>query len=795
MKTVWQDIRYGFRMLVRNPGFSIVVILTMALGIGATTGIFSVVNAVLLRPMHFKDADRLVMIWEVKKSGNLSVVSPANYLDWKNQSTVFEHMAIVQNWKYTLTGSGQATRLLGAKVSAEFFSTLGVNPVFGRTFTTEEIKQGGIPVVILGYGVWQRLYGGDPNVVGRKIALNSGFGDATQHTVIGVMPADFNFPGESELWLPYPTDTIKSTVRGGWSANVVARLKPGVTRSEAQAEMNVIAGRLAQAYPETNRDSGIRVTSLHEHLVRNIRSLLYVFQGAVMLVLLVAVANVANLLLGRSTTRSKEMALRAALGAGRWRIVRQLLTECLLLALMGGVLGLLVAYWGGRGMGNLVAGFLPRAEENRVDRHVLVFTLLVSLVSGLIFGLAPVIRTMKTNLNDCLKERSAARGFGAFGSVRLRHSLVVIEIAFSLMLLVGAGLLLKSFILLGRVQLGFNPKNVLTIELAEAIEPFRPELLERLSALPGVQAVGAVRDLPVHSPSYIDKASVEGELPKVPGEQRLLYYNSVTSHYFQAMGITLLKGRGITEQDTKDSPPVAVVNETFVKRLLGGADPIGRKLMKGQRHTIVGVVSDVKYGALAEEIQPHAYCSYQQERTLPVRYIVLRTESEPIQYVPLVREVIQTVEKDRPILSMRTMEERIAHSIMPQRFQTALVTMFSAVGLILAAVGIYGIISYSVTQRVRELGIRMALGARGRDVLTIVLQQGIKLTLIGLAIGLLGAFAVTRAIRSLLYNVSPIDPLTYVCVCSVLTSVALLASYLPARRAAKIDPMKALRYE
>jgi predicted permease len=795
MMTIWQDARYGFRMLVKNPGFSIVVILTMALGIGATTGIFSVVNAVLLRPMHFKDVDRLAMIWEVKPSGNLNVVSPANYLDWKNQSTAFEHMAIMQNWNYTLTGTEQAVRLCGAKVSAEFFSTLGVNPVFGRTFTTEEVKQGGPPVVIVGYGVWQRMYGGDTSVIGSKISLNSGFGDATQHIVVGVMPAGFNFPGEAELWLPYSTDGIKPTVRGGWSANVVARLKPGVTRAKAQAEMDVIAGRLAQAYPETNRDGGVKITSLHEHLVRNVRSLLYMFQGAVLLVLLVAVANVANLLLGRSASRSKEMALRAALGANRWRIVRQLLTESLLLAVMGGALGLLVAYWGVHGLGNLVASFLPRAEESSIDGTVLTFTLFVSLVSGIIFGLAPVVRTMKTDLNECLKERSAVRGFGAFGSIRLRHSLVVIEIAFSLMLLVSAGLLFKSFILLGRVPLGFDPKNVLTIELAETIEPIRPELLGRLSALPGVQAVGAVRDLPVQSPSYIDEASVEGELPKVPGEQRLLCYNSVTSHYFRAMGTTLVEGRGITEQDTKDSPPVVVVNETFVKRLLGGADPIGRRLLKGQRHTIVGVVSDVKYGALADEIQPHAYCSYQQERTLPVRYIVLRTESKPIQYVPLVREVLRAVEKDRPILSIRTMEERIAYSIMPQRFQTALVTLFSVVGLILAIIGIYGVISYSVTQRVREFGIRMALGARGRDVLTVVLRHGMKLIMIGLAIGLLGAFTATRAIRSFLYNVNPIDPLTYICVCLILAGVALLASYLPARRAAKIDPMEALRYE
>jgi predicted permease len=406
-----------------------------------------------------------------------------------------------------------------------------------------------------------------------------------------------------------------------------------------------------------------------------------------------------------------------------------------------------------------------------------------------------MVRVAKTDLNECLKERSPAGGFGASGPGRIRHSLVVAEIALSLVLLIGAGLFLKSFLLLGRVRLGFDPRHVLTAELTEAAKPFSPELLQRLSLLPGVQAAGAVRDLPIGNPSYTDEASVEGELPKMAGEQRLLHYNSVTPDYFRAMGMILVKGRGITEQDTESSPPVVVVNETFVKHLLGGADPIGKRLLKGRRPTIVGVVSDVKYGGLAEKTQPHAYCSYRQEQTLPVRYLVLRTTADPLRWAPSVREVLQSAEKSRPILSIQTMEQRIDNSLLPQGFQTTLVSVFSAIGLVLAAAGIYGVVSYSVAQRTGEFGIRMALGARSGDVLWAVLRQGLKLTGIGLFIGLAGALAATRVIRSFLYDVSPTDPLTFVCVALLLAGVALLACYLPARRAARIDPMVALRYE
>ncbi len=796
MRTLWQDVRYGFRMFMRTPGFTAVVVLTMALGIGATAGIFSVVNAVLLRPMHLRDVNRLVMVWEQeKKTSKLWPVSPANYVDWRSQSTVFERMAIMQGWDYTLIGAEETTRVRGTNVSQEFFPALGVSPMLGRMFASEEMEEGGPSAVILGHGAWQRLYGADPGLIGTTVALSVGPGGATECTVVGVMPAGFCFPDNSELWLPYPIDMRQTVARGGWCARVVARLKPGVARGRAQAEMDMIAERLAQAYPASNRHFGVRVTSLHEHLVQNVRQLLYVFQGAVLLVLLVAMANVANLLLARSSSRGREMTLRAALGAGRWRIMRQLLSESLLLGLAGGALGILVAHWGVTGFERLAAGFVPRVEESNLDGRVLGFALVVSLASGAMFGLAPAVRAARMDLSAELTQGRTMHGFAASRPSFLQHGLVIGELALSLILLAGAGLLLKSLVLLGRVPLGFRPQNLLTVQLAEAGDPLDGELLTRLSSLPGVLAVGAVRDLPLSNPSYIDEASLEGELPRSSGEQRLLGYNSVTPDYFRAMGIPLLKGRGITEQDTNEATPVAVVNETFVKQLLGGADPIGRRLLRGQQHTIVGVVADVKYSGLAQEIQPHAYCSYRQERNLPVRNLVLRVKSDPMQLAASVREVVRSLEKDRPILSLQPMAERIDNSVRPQRLQTMLATLFSVAGLILAAVGIYGLVSYAVAQRVREFGIRAALGAQRGDILRLAVHQTLWLVAAGLGMGLLGVFSFTRVLRTFLFQVQPLDPTTLATATLFLACVALLASYLPARRAAKIDPMVALRYE
>jgi putative ABC transport system permease protein len=783
---LWQDARYGIRVLARSPGFTAIAVLTMAVGIGATTAMFSIVNGVLLRPMPFKDATRLVMVWEVEKTGHLSAVLPANYLEWRNQSTAFERMAILQGSACTLTDVDEPSQVFGASVSREFFSVLAVDPLLGRTFADEEAAQRGSKVVILSHGMWQRFFGADPALIGKTISLN-GIG----RTVVGVMPAGFTFPDRSELWLP---NALDATSLGNRNAEVAGKLKPGVTRSRAQAEMDLIAGRLAAAHPE-NQGCGVRVTSLHEHLVQNVRLLLCVFQGATLLVLLVAIANVANLLLTRSALRAREMAVRLSLGAGRWRIVHQLLCESLLLALLGGVLGLLVARWGVAALGHLAAGLVLRIEASRVDGRVLGFALVVSLASGLVFGLVPALRATKADLSDSLKGGRVGQGLVNPHLGLLPHWVVIAEIATSLVLLTGAGLLIKSFALLSRVEPGFDPRNVLTVGLGRAPSRESRELIERLSSLPGVRAVGSISHVPI-SGGYMARSdvTVEGELPRAAGEECRVYEHVISPGYLRAMGIPLVTGRSFTDEDAEGTPPVAVVNETFVKQFLGGADPVGRRLTTRKHHAIVGVVGDVKHLGLEKENQPQVYYSCYQTG-IQATNLVVRTRSHPLQMAASVREVIRSVAKDMPISSIQTMEERIDNSIMPQRFRTILVTLFSAIGLILAAVGIYGVVSYSVAQRIREFGIRAALGAQRTDISRLVLRQALWLTAAGVGLGLAGAAASTRVLKTFLFGVQPLDAVTLVTVSVILGGIVILASYLPARRAARIDPMVALRYE
>jgi putative ABC transport system permease protein len=804
MQTLLQDLRFGLRMLRRNPGFMAVTVLTMALGIGATAAIFSVVNGVLLRPLPFPDIDRLVMVWEGarERPDDLGPIGLLRFLDWKDQSMTLESMAFFEpgGWNQTLTDAEEAAQVVGARTGPTFFPVVGAAPLLGRTFTAEEAKEGGPSVVILSHGTWRRLLGADPAIIGKTIRL-----DRKPHTVVGIMPADFRFIGAADFWLPFPmdTDSIKpvgpGTGRGAHGACMIGKLKPGMTREQARAELETIASRRTQ-YPLFERDRAVRVTSLHEHLVKGSRMLLYVFQGAALLVLLVAAANVANLLLARSASRAKEMAVRLSLGAGRARLLRQLLTESLLLAAAGGGFGLLVAQWGVTGLRTLAAGFVPRMGDVSMDGHVLAVACLVTLASGIICGLAPALRATRTDLNECLKEGGVARGLAGSRRSVTRHGLVIGEIGLSLVLLIGAGLLLKSFVLLSRVELGFNPRNVLVVKMVGAgealLEPTGGELLERLSSLPGVQAVGAINDLPPdHTGTWFDM-SIEG------GSTNAVYRQAMTPDYFRVMGIPLVKGRGITEQDTEGSLPVVVVNESFVKRCCGGVDPIGKVLVihwdnpsiPRRRSTVIGVVKDVRNQTLLNEIQPEAYYSYRQE-SFSADSLILRTASDPMRLAASVREVIRSVEKNRPILSIQTMADRLAGSITPQRFQTTLVTLFSAVGLILAAVGVYGVVSYSVAQRVREFGIRIAVGAQRGDILQLVVRQALCLVAVGLGIGLCGALALTRVLKSFLFQVGTIDLATYVAVSVFLAGVALFASYVPARRAAKVDPMVALRCE
>jgi len=805
MTALWQDIRYGLRMLIRNPGSTVAAALSLALGIGATTAIFSLVNALLLRPMPFPDVERLVMVWETDKKTrqDLNNVLLLKFLDWQRHNSVFEKMTFFEPpFRQSLSNVDEATGVTVARVSPEFFSVIGSAPLLGRIFVPEETREGGPPAVVLSHGIWKRRFGSDPAIISKTITL-----DRRPRTVVGVMPAGFRFFQSTDCWVPFPmnTDSVApvgpGTGRGEHYALVFAKLRPGVTRGQAQAELETIASRNAAAYPERAeyRDRSVRMTSPHEHLVKNVRLLLYVFQAAALLVLLLATVNVANLLLARSESRGREISLRAALGAGRRRIVRQLLTESLLLASIGGGGGLLVAFWGAASLATLAAGSLPRIDEVNLDWRVLAFACLVSLASGLTFGLAPALRTTKTGLNECLKEGGAARGLTGFGRSLMRQGLVIAEIGLSLMLLIGAGLFLKSFVLLNRVRLGFDPERVLVTQVDRIGDVLRrpkgQELVDRLSSLPGVQAVGAVIHLPPTKGGRWDNVKVEGE-----PTQGVALYQAMTPGYFRAMGISLLKGRGITERDVEGALPVVVVNETFVNRYLGGADPIGKQLFdpdqgtRGERHTIVGMVRDVRNQTLLMETQPEVYFSSHQE-TFWADHLVLRTESDPMRLAAPVREVIRSVVGEDYPISIQTMEERLVHSIMPQRFQTALVTLFSTIGLILAAVGIYGVVSYSVAQRVREFGIRIAVGAQCLDILHLVVRQVLWLVIVGIGLGLIGAVVFTRVLRTFLFEVEPLDPLTFISVSIFLGCVALLASYIPARRAAKIDPMVALRYE
>jgi putative ABC transport system permease protein len=799
------DLRLAARQLARNPGFTTAAVLTLALGIGATTAVFSVVNGVLLRPMPFPDVDRLVMVWEAEsqRPDDLHGITLLRFLDWQDQCKTFEKIAFFETgvWHQKLTCGEETAQIVPARVGPTFFSVLGAAPALGRTFLPEEAKEGGPGVVILSHGTWRRLFGMDPAIVGKSVTL-----DGKPRTVIGIMPADFRFVGAADFWRPFPMDTDSiepvgpGTKRGPHSAYVMGKLKPGISREQARAELETIASRRTQ-YPIFERGRTVRLTSLHEHLVKDSRLLLYVFQGAVLLVLLVATANVANLLLARSAARGKEMAVRLSLGAGRWRLLRQLLTESVLLAAVGGGCGLLLAHWGVRGVGSLAASFIPRMDEVGMNGWVLAVGCLVTVASGLLCGLAPALRATKTDLGECLKEGGVARGLAGSHRGATRRWLVIAEVGLSLTLLIGAGLLLRSFRLLSRVRLGFDPNNLLVVRM-EGLEetlaqPAGRELLGRLSSLPGVQAVGAANNLPPDSTGCCFDMSFDG------GSTNEVYHQVITPDYFRAMGIPIVKGRGIAEQDTENSLPVVVVNETFVKRYCGGADPIGKTLvvhwvnadLPRRRSTIVGVVKDLRNQTLLNQIEPEAFYSYRQANQFDTDKLVVRTTGDIKQLAPAIREVVRSTARTRDVPSVETMEARLSHAIAPQRFQTSLVTLFGLIAWLLAAVGVYGVVSYSVAQRMGEFGIRLAVGAQRADILRLVARQAFWLVAIGLGLGLCGALTLTRVLKSFLFQVGTTDPLTFAAVSVFLAGVALMASYVPARRAARVDPTVALRYE
>ncbi|HEY6186733.1 MAG TPA: ABC transporter permease [Pyrinomonadaceae bacterium] len=800
MNTLLQDLRYGIRMLLKNPGFAVVAVIALALGIGANAAIFSVVNSVLLRSLPYNDPDRLIVLRENKRPQFPEFsVSPGNFLDWQKQNTVFEKLCAIRGFSYNLVDTGEPERLRGSRVSAGLFEMLGVKPAQGRTFLAEEDQPGRDAVVILSNSLWQRRFGADPNILGRTLTLN-----ASPYTVIGVMPPNFQFPDrETELFTPVAFDAKQAEQHGAHYISAIGRLKTGVTIEQAQTEMSAIASRLSQQYPDSNAGWGVSLFKMQEYESRDIKPALLVLLGAVALVLLIACANVANLLLARATARAREIAIRTALGASRWRVIRQLLTESILLALVGGGIGLLLAVWGVDLLLALAPEDLPRVNNGALDARVLGFTILITLLTGIVFGLVPALQSSRPNLNETLKE--GGRGTTG-GHHRVRGALVVTEVALALMLLIGAGLLIRSFYRLQQVDPGFNPKNALAVTVSLPAKKYAEEdqqaafftqLIEKVSGLPGVVAVGATQSLPIQG-DYVLGFNIQGRPPDAPGEEPTTNYYAVSPDYFKAMGIPLLRGRLFTERDKKDAPRVAVINETMAKKYFPDEDPIGKgiNVTNGPERfrEIVGIVADVKQYGLDRPTTAQTYEPFLQTPFSGMTLIV-RTEGNPTALNAGVRGQVLSIDKDQPVSRSRSLEEVIAESVAKQRFAMLLLGIFAVVALILAAVGLYGVMSYAVTQRTHEIGIRMALGAQQKDVLKLVVGQGMILALIGVGVGIVASLLLTRVMTTLLFGVTATDPLTFLAIPLLLAAVALVASLVPARRAMKVDPMIALRYE
>jgi putative ABC transport system permease protein len=808
MNTMWQDLRYGARMLYKNPGFTLIAVLTLALGIGANTTIFSVVNAVWLRPLPYPEAEQLVLLGHrnTKREGNFEL-APAGFFDLRRQSKSFAQIAVHSSHDFNLTGTGEPERLQGQIVSAALFSLLKVSPFAGRVFAEEDDREGAPRVVLLSYELWQRRFGAEAGIIGKTLTF-----DDRSYTVIGVMPPGFEFPTKgTELWAPIPFNANAVNDRGAFFLSGIARLNPGVTIEQAQTELDVIARNLAQAYPQSNTDLGFSVVSLHESLVSGFKQALLVLLGAVLFVLLIACVNVANLLLARGAAREKELAVRAALGAGRWRLLRQLLTESMLLGLAGGALGLLLAAWGVEALKLIDPGTIARLEKIDLDWRVFGFTLGVSCLTGILFGLAPALQVSKPNLQHSLKE--SGRGFAGARGQRLRGLLVIAEVALSLVLLIGAGLLIRSFIRLQNVDLGFNPDRLLTlrIELSDSKARdwtrganFYQQVIDRVQALPGVESVGITNAAPIETPGMRSAIVMEDKPDPPPGQQQFANIRIISPDYFRTLGVPLLKGRLLSAQDNTQAPPVVVINQAMARRYWGEEDPVGKRLRLGSSRasnapwvTVVGVVGSVRQSGLNSDPFPELYASFTQgnPRWARPRVLFIRTTGDPLSLVAAVKRQIWEVDKDQTIWAERTMDEIVARWLAPRRFNLLLLGVFAALALVLASVGIYGVISYAVSQRTREIGVRMALGAGRRDILKLILGQGLALTLGGVACGVIASLVLTRWLASLLFEVSPTDPLTFGLIVLLLTFVALLACWIPARRATKVDPMVALRCE
>jgi len=815
MEILFRDIRYGIRMLTKRPGFTAVAIIALALGIGANTAVFSVINAVLLRPLPFANPDRLVNVWTTRpqRGINKMVSSYPDFSDWRSRNNVFEGLAAYTEADYTLTGGDSPLRVGGMATSSDLFSVLGANPIIGRTFSADDDRNGAPLTVVFSHRLWKQNYNFDPGVIGSTVTLNS-----KSYTVIGVMPEGFQFPVQSkpvELWTTFANaltasgeDSIAEQ-RGAHFLRVIGRLKRGVTPQQARADVETIAGQLTDKYPDTNTGIGVTVNPASEDLVGDVRPALLIMMGAVGCVLLIACTNVASLLLARATTRHKEMAIRAALGASRVRVLRQLLTESLVLSIAGGAIGLLIALWGTDALVAVSGDELPRAAGIGLDMRVLGFTLLVSLVTGVLFGIAPAIHASKTDLNEALKEGGRGGNEGARRN-RLRSALVTAEVAIAVVLLTGAGLLLQSLWRMQKVDTGINTHNVISLELglpdvrytASQQREFYRQLQTRLSNLPGVVSASAVYPLPLTNVGMSLSFEIEGR-PLPRGDHPSASYRAVSLDFFRTVGMRIIKGRDFTERDDNPGPDVIAINQALADRNFPGEDPIGKRIRPSIQfesgkepvwREIIAIVNNVKYRGPLKDAGPEYYVP---ESQIPFDSMVLtvKTAGDPRAIVGAVRDEVRAMDKDLPLYNIRTLDDYLSTAVAQPRLFAVLLAIFAGLALALTAIGLYGVMSYSVAQRTHEMGIRMALGARPANVLQLVVRQGMTVAGLGVGIGLLAALVTTRVMATLLFGIGARDPLTFSVIAIIIAGVALAACFAPARRATKVDPMVALRYE
>ena len=803
MDSLFKDIRYASRSLLRRPGFTAIAVITLALGIGANTAIFSVFHGVLLQSLPYPESDRLVALRQSNVTTSPAQpdaqIAPGNFLEWQRQNTSFSSIAAYRTVSYNLTGDGNPERLLAGRVSVGLYKLIGVRPLVGRDFFEEEDQPGRDKVVIISQGLWERRFGAGVDVVGKSLKL-----DGEDYAIVGVMPAEFRLPDqrERELWTPIAFKDNERMLHHARYIDAIARLKPDVSLAQANAEMTAVAARLAQEHPEANTGWTIKVTPLLDFVVGDVKKILWILFGAVALILLIACANVANLLLARATTRQKEMAVRAALGAGRARILRQLATESLVLAFLGAVAAWPLATWGLKALLAAAPADLPRLASVSIDTRSLLFTLAVALFTAFFFSLAPALQVLKFDSDPALKDQRSR----SIRQQRIGNLLIASEVALALMLLIGGGLLLRTVYRLNRIDPGFDERNALAVTLqlpekkyadSQHLARFSQQLVQQVATVPGVEAAGVARILPiVHdlpTAFYFEgrPRDLDRDLPQTN-------YSAVSPDYFKAMGIPLIAGRSFTEHDTQDAPRVAIVSQTLAQRFFPNADAIGKRINVNtgpeSYREIVGIVGDVKQNGLTKETRPHTYEPFAQAPNQFMSLIV-RSTTDPASLVPAIRGKVLALDSELPLQRVTTLDRVIANSIRQQRFTSIVLSVFAGVALLLAAAGLYGVISYSVAQRTHELGIRVALGAQVKDVMQLVLRQGMTFVIAGEVIGIIGAFALTRLLSGLLFGVTPTDALTFIAVTAGLTFVALIACYIPARRATKVDPLVALRYE